>query len=117
MRAGELRHRVTIYEKIASQNSFGAEVITYVEWRTLWAKIDVINAAEGTDQARTSASAAYQITIRRVNGLLPTMIAEWVSGGQLMSMNIVGILPDNTGRMILLTGSIEQPETAAGGTT
>jgi len=113
MRAGQLRHRVTIQEKIASQNGFGEEEIAYSDWATVWARVEPVSAGETADQQREAATATHQVTMRYRRDLVPTMRLAWADGDVTRVMEISGIVPDAARREMVVT-VIEQPsETTA----
>lgn len=105
MQAGQLRHRVTIQEKIAARDALGAEVITYGDVATVWAGVAVISAAEPSDQARQTATATHTVTLRYRSNVLPTMRLLWADGSQSRMLNIISIIQDPVKRMLTITAS------------
>lgn len=101
MRAGELRHRVTIQQATTSRDEFGAEVQTWADVATVWAKVETTAGDETIDAARASASLTHTITIRNRTGLLPTQRVLW---GERV-LEIGSVVADNVGREMTLVCS------------
>ncbi len=79
MRAGRLRHRVTIQEKTVTQDTFGAEVITWSDVITLWAGVEPLRGREFDELRRTGAEVTTRIVTRYKSGVLPEMRATYNS--------------------------------------
>lgn len=73
MRAGDLRQRVTINSKTATQDSLGAEVITWVEFATVWAAVEPVTGREFMDGRQITAEVTTLIRIRKMDGISPEM--------------------------------------------
>lgn len=73
MRAGDLRQRVTINSKTASQDSFGAEQITWVEFATVWAAVEPLTGREFMDARQITAEVTTRVRIRKLDGVIPEM--------------------------------------------
>ena len=79
MRAGRLRHRVTIQEKSVSQNSFGEEVITWTDVKTVWASIEPLRGREYIELRQAQADVTTRIRMRhwpgnsQASGITPSM--------------------------------------------
>jgi len=111
MRAGQLRERVTIRDKCSSQDGFGAEVVTYSDWATVWASVTPAASSESTDQQREGATATHEVRMRYRPGLLMTMLVAWTCDGVERLLGIDSIVPDAARREIVLRCS-EVPATA-----
>ena len=98
MRAGELRHVVTIKRKVVTQDTYNQEVITWTTVATLRAKIETASGAEYTDVETAGASLAQQVTIRHYPGLAPTMRVYW--GARVFE--IEAVQEDNLNRATML---------------
>lgn len=79
MRSGELRHRVTIQHKVATQNAYGEEIIDWQTWKTAWAAVEPLTGREFMDAERAGAEVTHRIRIRQRDGLLPSMRVSWDS--------------------------------------
>ena len=73
MRAGNLRQRVTIKSKSATQDAYGDEVITWVSWATVWAAVEPLQGREFMAAKQITAEVTTRIRIRYRRGILP----EW----------------------------------------
>lgn len=73
MRAGRLRHRVTIQQKTVSQDGYGAEVITWADVATVWASVEPLRGREFLDTRREGAEVSTRIVIRYRAGIVPEM--------------------------------------------
>lgn len=71
MRAGELRHRVTIQQYAPDRDDYGAEVEVWIDIATVWAAIEPVSGAEQY-QAQADQLVARRLTqirIRERDGL------------------------------------------------
>lgn len=75
MRAGRLRHQVTIQEKVVVQNDYGEEEITWSDVVTLWASIEPLRGQEFTQYRREGAELTTRIVTRHYPGIVPEMRA------------------------------------------
>lgn len=73
MRAGELRHRVTIQQKTTTQDTYGAPVETWAALATVWANVEALSGREFFDSQQTVAQADHRITIRYRSDVKPAM--------------------------------------------
>ncbi len=64
MRAGRLRQRVTIQDKVVTQNTFGEEVITWTDYLTAWAAVEPLRGREFNEQAMAGAELTTRIVLR-----------------------------------------------------
>lgn len=93
MRAGTLRHRVVIQEKVVTRNDFNEEVITWDEVATVWASVEDLSGREFLERRREGAEVTTRIRIRYRSGLHAAMRVTWDG----RTFNIEGIA-DPTGR-------------------
>lgn len=91
MRAGKLRHVITIKEKTVTQDSYSEGIITWTDVATVRAAIETPNGNEYLDMESSGASISHKVTIRYYPSLAPTMIAIWGS----RTFEIVAVLDDN----------------------
>jgi len=87
MRAGDLRHRVTIQQKTVTQDTYGATVETWAALATVWANIEALSGREFFDSQQTVAQADHRITIRYRADVKPTMRA--VEGSRTFDIQAV----------------------------
>lgn len=64
MRAGNLRHRLTVEEPVETQNSVGEVVQEWTEVKTIWGEIEPIRGEERFSLAQTKSSADTIIRTR-----------------------------------------------------
>ncbi len=79
MRAGELRHRITIKSKSAARDDYGQETITWTTFATVWGFIRPSNGREYIAGEQVDAAIDTDIKIRYLAGVLPSMQAVWGS--------------------------------------
>lgn len=99
MRAGTLRHRITIQRRSAEQDpNTGAMVEGWSDLATVWANVEPLSVREFIASRGEQAEITARITIRYRAGLDPTM--RILHRGLIY--NIEGVLPDpRTGRQYL----------------
>jgi SPP1 family predicted phage head-tail adaptor len=99
MRAGELRHRVTIQQATTARDGFGAEVETWADLATVWAKVETVSGTEtiGPEQLET-ATLTHQVTVRWRDDLKPTMQVLWKD----RTFTIRAVIADNANKQITL---------------
>lgn len=75
MRAGELRHRVTIQEPQAGRDSYGAETVVWVNVATVWAAIEPLAGQERflAQSDQVLAEGMVRIRIRYRSGITAKM--------------------------------------------
>lgn len=71
MKAGDLRQRVTIQNKTAVRNSYGEEVITWVDLATVWAAVEPLRGREFLDGKMITPETTTRIRIRFRDGVSP----------------------------------------------
>lgn len=99
MRAGELRHRVTIQQMQDTQNEYGEPVKEWVDVVTVWASIEGLRGREYFEAQQTMAQADHRIKIRYMDGIKPTM--RIVYGTRIFSIQSV-LDPDGRRRELHL---------------
>lgn len=91
MRAGRLRHRVTIQEEDVQENEYGEEVPQWTDKTTVWAAIDETNRGfeeRETDQTKVAELDAT-ITIRYQDGIDETMRLKDTDSGDIYGIESV----------------------------
>lgn len=79
MRAGTLRHRVTIQQKSVTRDSYGAEVVTWTDLDTVWAAVEPLSGREYLAALQTQAEVTTRIRLRYRSDLVvePEMRVTW----------------------------------------
>lgn len=73
MRAGKLRHKVTIQQATDSQNSIGEVTKTWSTFAKVWANIQPLAGRELFASQQINAEQTVRITIRALSGVEPRM--------------------------------------------
>jgi SPP1 family predicted phage head-tail adaptor len=73
MRAGDLRHRVTIQLPVESQNDFGEVITTWQDYKTVWAVVLPLTGREYFASRQVNAEVTVQIQMRYIPGITPKM--------------------------------------------
>lgn len=101
MRAGDLRHRITIQHQVDQQDPNTGEVTkTWAEFAPAWAAIEPLSARDFIAAKANQSEISGRITIRYRQGVLPTM--RILHRGQIYT--IIGQpLPDKKSGLEYLT--------------
>ncbi len=73
MKIGELRHRITIQESVASRDSFGAEILSWVDLAIVWAMVSPVSGKEYFAFQQINAEVSTKITMRYRPSITPKM--------------------------------------------
>lgn len=73
MRAGRLRHEVTIQQPTLSQDGTGDPVPSWSAFATVWAAVEPASGRERFLDQQRFADTSHVVTLRYLPGLLPTM--------------------------------------------
>ncbi|MGE5553300.1 MAG: phage head closure protein [Betaproteobacteria bacterium] len=99
MRAGELRHRVTIQQLVESQNEYGEIATTPQTLAAVWGAVEDLSGREYFAAQQVSAEVSTRIRIRYRGGVVPKMQA--VANGR--TYDILAVLdPDGRRRELHL---------------
>ena len=71
MRAGLLRHRITIQTRAESLDDFGEMDLTWSNSATVWASIEPLTGKELINAAQAGAMISHKITLRHKSGVNP----------------------------------------------
>lgn len=69
MRAGKLRRRASLQRKSVSQDSYGAEVVSWAEFAAVWAAVRPLQGREFWASQGEQGEATTEITIRYLAGV------------------------------------------------
>lgn len=98
MRAGTLRHRVTIQAPATGQDDYGAPVVGWTDFASVWAGIQDLTGREYLAAAATQNATTSKITIRHLDGVLPAM--RVLHGGA--AYNIEAVLGQDRRQLVLM---------------
>jgi len=73
MRAGLLRHRITVQQKSVSRTSSGAESVSWAEYDELWASVEPLSGRELELAKQIHDEISVRIWIRYRSGVVPEM--------------------------------------------
>lgn len=98
MRAGSLRHRVTLQRFRCGRDAYGGPVEDWSDVATVWASLEAVNGREffAGQQAQSEVTRRIRIRYR------PDVTADMRVIHQGTVFNIVAPLPDNRGRELVL---------------
>jgi SPP1 family predicted phage head-tail adaptor len=68
MRAGKLRHRLTLQSPTVTRDSYGAETIAWTDERTVWGSVEPLEGREYLEARATTQTITHQIRIRYQKG-------------------------------------------------
>jgi SPP1 family predicted phage head-tail adaptor len=68
MNPGDLRHRITFQELTTTTNENGFEVKTWIDFKTVWAKVSNLHGREYYQAAQVQAENTVKFTIRYLEG-------------------------------------------------
>lgn len=107
MRAGKLRHRVTLQRKEQTQNPLtGAMVTAWVDVEKVWASVEPLRAREFIAAQAVQSDVSVRITVRYRPGITAAM--RLLHDGK--TYNITGVLADkDSGREYLTLPCAELP--------
>lgn len=72
MKAGKLRHRVTLQRAVTTADGHGDQVRTYSDLATVWADVEAIGGREFLSAQHVQADVTSRITLRARPGLTLT---------------------------------------------
>lgn len=73
MKAGDLRHRVTIQQSLPDRDSYGTEIARWSDVATVWAEVTDISGREYVAMQQAVSNVSVRVRIRYLAGLQPTM--------------------------------------------
>lgn len=99
MRAGKLRRRASIQRKAVSQDSYGAEVVTWAEFAAVWAGIEPLSGREFiTEQQSGQGELTTRIRMRYLAGVKAE--DRIVVGSRVF--DVEAVLPDEREREMMV---------------
>lgn len=92
MRAGRLRHRVTLQSPTTARNSFGEPIATFATYANVWADIRPLTGRERYAAQQVQASTTHQVRIRFRTDVEAIHRVQWVSHGATRTLDITAVL-------------------------
>lgn len=87
MRAGTLRHRVTIEQQSVSRGTDGEEIVSWVELATVWAAVEPLSGREFFAANQIQSELSHRIRMRHRGDVTPKMRVHW--DGRLFDVETV----------------------------
>ena len=99
IRAGRLRHRLTLQSKSETRDAYGSAIISWVDEVTLWGAIEPLSGKEYFSQSSVQAESKVRIVIRFYSGISTT----WRVKNDGLYYDIKDVLNENSrDRMLVL---------------
>lgn len=73
MRAGQLRHRVTIQEPVEARNGYNEAITTWAPVATVWASVEPLSGREFFAAEHVQSEITHRVRLRWRPGIAPTM--------------------------------------------
>ncbi|MEY4402188.1 MAG: hypothetical protein RIR91_223 [Verrucomicrobiota bacterium] len=89
MKAGRLRHRVTLQRGTVTANSHGDQVRSYVDLRTVWADVEALGGREFLAAEHVQAEVTSRITLRAQPDITLTPADRIVWGSRIFDIRHV----------------------------
>ena len=87
MRAGRLRHRLTLHSKTETRDSYGASLVSWTKQGTVWGAIEPLSGREFFAQQQTQSEASVRIVMRYYSGIDETWRIS--SGGKYYDIETI----------------------------
>jgi len=93
LRAGELRHRLTIQTPVVSDpGTYGEQAVTWTTYATVWGKVEPLSGIERFSMGQERADVTHAVTIRYCAGVKPDMRITFTRGSVTHTLKIVNVL-------------------------
>lgn len=102
MRAGELRHRVTVQAPVETQGLDGSVTVTWQDVATVWAQVAALSGREYFAAQATQSEVTHRVRIRHFEGITAKHRLLW--GSRVLELESGPM--DQTGRreeLVLMT--------------
>lgn len=106
MQAGRLRHTITLQREQVTRDAAGQEVVTWEKVATIWARVEISQAAREGFVSRSDqiqATANYKITTRQTTQLQPT-VKDRIKWGPLF-IDVQTVISDPVRRQWVILGT------------
>lgn len=98
LRAGTMRHRVTIKANTPGQDDYGAATESWGTVATVWAEVRGLSGSEALGSGRVQATTTYRVWMRYRSDVTPAQRLVWGS----VTLSILSVSPDNSRTMLEL---------------
>ena len=103
IRAGALRHRVTIRSRSGSRGAYGSATTTWSDYHSCRASIRALRSREVQSDSQRQGEVTHEVTIRYKAGVIPAMRMTFSDGGTTRHFDIRGVrIPDQAHRIMFL---------------
>lgn len=100
MRAGRLRHEITIQEPTATQNAVGEETLSWSDYATVRASVEPMSGREYWNSKQVQSEITHEIRIRYYPGVTSEMRVSW--GNRVFEIESVINVNERNREMILM---------------
>lgn len=100
MNIGKLRHRVTIQERTVEKDDVGQAIETWDTFDTVWASVEPLRGREYFAAAQANAQVTHKVTIRYLDGVLPTM--RVLFGSRVLTIDAILNTEERNREMVLM---------------
>jgi SPP1 family predicted phage head-tail adaptor len=105
VRAGELRHRITLQARPATKDGLGQESDAFADVATVWAKVEPLAGRELLTAQQVLATVTHKVTLRYRDGVTAKMRVLW--GVRTFDVEVVLNLQEQDTELNLLC--VERP--------
>jgi len=101
IRAGDLRHRLTIQTAtVASPGTYGQQALTWSTYATVRGKVEQLSGFERFSMGQERANVTHAVTIRYCAGVLPDMRVQFTRDSVTRTLKIVSVLDDEVKNVV-----------------
>ncbi len=113
MKAGDLRHRVTLKTATYADTATnaGGKTRTLSAGTTVWARVRRLSGNEAALVAAVQGQVFYEVTMRNTTGLAKDLYVVWTSGGVERTLEVTAVLPDPKNQWVRILAREERPPT------
>lgn len=95
LRAGELRHRLTIQmPTAAAPGTYGEQALTWGTYATVWGKVEPVSGTERFSMGQERGDVTHAVTIRCCAGVKPNMRVTFTRHSITHTLKIVNVLTE-----------------------
>lgn len=99
MRAGRLRHRVTVEQLLVTDDGYGGQSQAWSTFATVWASVEPLQGREYFQAQQAQATVTHKVTMRHLDGVTHDMRVKHGS----RALNIVSVIDtEERGRELVL---------------